>query len=323
MTGRTEAECDGLVIANFGQTVLIEDRGGEPHRCVARKAVGPIVCGDRVGWIMQPDGSGVVTAVRPRDTLIERCDDRGRVRPMCANVDRFLIVGAVRAGASGERPLSGRDLLDCYLAAAEIRGITAVIVVNKIDLLERGGASPLHENGEASPDKMEIVTATMAPYHAAGYPVFYVSAKTGEGLPELRERLCAHRSVLVGESGVGKSSLIKALLPDRDIRIGELAAAGGMGRHTTTATVLFHLPGGGDIMDSPGVREFGLWNLEPSELASGFREFQPRLGSCRYRDCRHLDEPGCAIAAAAAKGLIAQARLDAYRRIFRSLTARR
>lgn len=285
---------------------MIEDANGRLHPCVARKSAGRMVCGDRVEWMEQPDGTGIVTAVLPRKTLLERCDEQGKPRPMCADVDQLVIVAAVHAPRSSrDRPLShGRDLIDCYLAAAEILGIEAIIVVNKIDLL---------------PGDFITLDATLEPYRAAGYAVFLTSALTGQGIAESRERLRIRRSVLVGESGVGKSSLIKTLLPDRDIRIGELAAVSGKGRHTTTTTVLFHLPEGGDIIDSPGVREFGLWNVAPRELASGFREFQNIIDCCRYRDCRHLAEPGCAVPAAVAKGVIHPERLDAYRRILRSL----
>jgi len=304
---RPALTAEGLVLANYGQAVLVEDAGGGLHRCTARKSAGRVVCGDRVEW-QAARGGGVVTAVQPRRSLLERCNERGDSRPICANVDQFIIVGAVRGDAgSRERSISSsRDVIDCYLATAEMLGVDAILAVNKIDLLH--DSRPLN--------------SAVSPYQAAGYPVILTSAVSAAGIPDLRTRLAGRRSVLVGESGVGKSSLIKILLPDREVRIGELLAAGGKGRHTTTTTMLFHLPETGDIIDSPGVREFGLWHVAPEVLDTGFREFRRFLGACRYRDCRHLEEPGCAIAAAASGGAINPERLDTYRRILRSLLER-
>jgi ribosome biogenesis GTPase len=307
---RAEVPGIGLVIANYGGTLLVEGPDGALYRCVARQSAGKAVCGDEVDWTPRSDGTGVVSGIRPRRSLFERHGDGVAPRPTCANVDQLIVVSAVRAGETEPERLlsSGRDLIDRYLATAERLGVTAVLAVNKADLLTDVDPGPIE--------------AAVAPYRLAGYAVIQTSALAGAGIAGLRQALRGRRSVLVGESGVGKSSLIKSLLPDREVRIGAVAAAGGRGRHTTTTTVLFHLPEGGDIIDSPGVREFGLGDVAPGMLAEGFREFHAFRADCRYRDCLHADEPGCAVAAAADRGAIAPARLAAYRRMLRSLTSR-
>lgn len=281
---------EGLVLANYGRRLLVEDDDGNEVLCSARKSAAGAVCGDRIQWRPQPDGTGVVLAFLPRSTVLARPDDRGGRRPVCANIDQIVAVTAVR----GDGRIAGD--VDAYVAAAELLGIDAVLLVNKIDL-----ARPS--------DPLE---AFAAPYRAAGYDVLGTSTLSGEGMDALRGRLRGRRSVLVGASGVGKSSLSQVLIPDREIRIGALSADGGHGRHTTTASMLFHLPGGGDIIDSPGVREFRLGFVPPPDLARAFREIRALSGKCRYRDCRHAGEPGCAVSAAVGEGRIARSRYEAY-----------
>lgn len=306
----TAAPQPGLVIANFGQSLLVEAGDGTTCACVARKSAGQPVCGDRVRWqAAREPGHGAVVAVEPRRSLLARPDARGRMKPLCANIDQLVVVSAVPAqGAAGfAAPGINRSLLDHYLVTAELLGLDAVLLVNKCDLADEPLAMQLRED--------------CASYRAAGYATHFVSARTRHGLDALDARLRGRTSVFVGESGVGKSSLLQALLPDRAIRIGALSEAGGKGRHTTTSTLLFHLPHGGDIIDSPGVREFRLWRLGPAELARGFREFEPYLGHCRFRDCRHDGEPGCAVARGHAEGRISAQRLDSYRAMLRGLPA--
>lgn len=291
----------GLVIANHGRTLLIETGDGALVPSVARRTVGAVICGDRVDCLPQPHGPAAVTRVHDRATLLSRPDARGKPKLLCANIDQLLVVAALSASDERGAASLNTSLIDSYLVAAEVTGIEALIVVNKIDL--------------AGAERRNRLEDEVAVWREAGYRVLTASVKQGKGLDDIRAELCDRRSVLVGESGVGKSSLIDALIPGHDIRIGELSRAGGLGRHTTTVAMLFHLPGGGDLIDSPGVREFRLWPLPAAELANGFREFRPHLGDCRYRDCRHLGEPDCALVAAAARGEIRQARLDSYRRL--------
>ena len=300
MTPSREAPREGLVIANFGRTAAVEDDAGHLHQCVVRKKAGTVVCGDRVRWVEQPGGHGAIEKILPRRSLLSRPDRRERLKPLCANVDQLVIVSS----APPAERLDTR-LLDRYLVAAELTGIDALIVVNKIDLVDEAAMSRLQ--------------AQLKAYETIGYAIVYTSTVTGEGMPRLRRGLQARCSVLAGESGVGKSSLIKLLIPDLDIRIGALSEASGKGRHTTTTTTLYHLKDGGEIIDSPGVREFGLWHITAPELEDGFREFHELKGQCRFRNCRHIGEDGCAIEAAVSAGRIAPERLASYREIMSSL----
>ncbi len=297
----TDPASAGLVIANYGQTLLVEAEDGAIIQCVARKTTGAVVCGDRVDWLPQAHGPGVVTGIRPRSMLLSRPDPRGKPKLLCANIDRIVVVGAIRppSGSGDVIPLLKNDMIDSYLVAAELLGIEALIVVNKIDHAGSAGQARLDE--------------ALKPWRAAGYCVIVASAVRGDGVDDLRDQLRGHQGVLVGGSGVGKSSLINTLAPGHAVRIGELSGAGDQGRHTTTVSTLFHLPGGGNIIDSPGVREFRLWPVAAPELARGFREFREFLGECRFRDCRHQGEPGCAIAAAVDAGRIRPDRFASYR----------
>ncbi len=298
---------EGLVVARHGAQVTVEDSTGRLHECMSRRRLGTVVCGDRVRWRPARNGHCSLEALLPRRSLLARPDARGRLRPVCANVDQLVVVNAPLQ-ASNHDGLR-LELLDRYLVAAELMEIQALIVVNKIDLAREAGR--------------RILDRTLAHYAAMGYPVILTSTVSGAGMDTLQGRLAGHTSVLVGESGVGKSSLIQHLLPDLEIRIGEISATSGLGRHTTTTTTLYHLPGGGDLIDSPGVRDFGLWPVTAMALARGFRDFQPWLGQCRFRNCRHEGEAGCALAAAVADGRLPARRLESYRAILADLEARR
>lgn len=284
----------GRVIANFGGSVRLEDENRRTVNCVVRANLGLPVCGDRVVW--QPDSAneGVVTALMPRTSVLARPDFNGHLKPLAANLDRIFVVTA-------PVPILDEPLIDRYLVAAELAQITPLLVVNKIDLLDA--------------PQLAAVGRQMAVFEQVGYRVIYASTRQAHRLDALMDELVGHTSILVGQSGVGKSSLIKALLPDRAIRIGALSGASGQGVHTTTATMLYHVPHGGDLIDSAGVREFGLSDRDPARLAQGFIEFRPYLGRCQFRDCRHGVEPGCAIRHAVTMGRIDARRLASYERI--------
>ncbi|ROR32013.1 ribosome small subunit-dependent GTPase A [Inmirania thermothiophila] len=287
-------ERGGLVLANYGRFLAVEGGDGTVVRCVARARLRDVVCGDRVGWVPDGSGQGVVVSVAPRHGVLLRPDRRGRPRPVAANLDRVVVVVA-------PQPPFDRHLLDRYLAAAELCGIGAAVLVNKADLLDEAARADWR--------------ARLAPYADMGYAVAFASTCTASGIDALAALLAGRTSILVGQSGVGKSSLVKALLPDLPIRIGRLSEATGLGRHTTTATTLYHLPRGGDLIDSPGVRAFALWTTEPREVARGFVDIARLAPACRFADCRHLGEPGCAVEAAAARGALDPERLASYRRI--------
>ncbi len=309
------ADLPGLVISNYGAALEIEDAQGQVHRCTTRKKAGTPVCGDRVRWQATGHGDeGVVLALEPRASLLVRPDARGQLKPMAANVDQLIIVCAPRQrGMDEDSPAGENDqaldaqLLDRYLVAAALCRIDALILVNKADLFS--GA------GRAEAEKLADI------YRGIGYPVLFTAAKKHTGLPALIEALKNKTSIIAGQSGVGKSSLAKALHPEQDIRIGAVSTGSGAGRHTTTTAALYHLPSGGALIDSPGVRDFKLWQVSAAELAAGFVEFKRYAHQCRFNNCIHRKEPGCAVEEAARRHEIQPQRLASYRQIAAAMEA--
>lgn len=305
------AALSGVVISNYGAALQVEDAAGAIHRCTARRKVEALVCGDRVQWQPTQAGAGVIVGLEPRRSLLVRPDARGQLKPIAANVDQLIVMTAPRKiDAEADRHAAAlqtldEDLLDRYLVAAALCGIGASIVINKSDLFTAAARAAAEE--------------AAAVYRAIGHRVFFVAVKHGDGLAPLAAALAHQVSVISGQSGVGKSSLAKALHPAGDIRIGEVAAGSGAGRHTTTMAALYHLDCGGDLIDSPGVRDFALWPVDAAELARGYVEFACHAVHCRFGDCRHDGEPGCAVAEAAARGEIHPRRLARYRRLLAAL----
>ena len=289
----------GLVVANFGAELVVEDPDGKLHRCAGRRKLGTLVCGDRVEWQAGDHSPCTIARLLPRKTELARPDRNGRKKIIAANIDQMLIVTA-------GQPAFNAGLVDRYLVVAETLGITPIIVLNKIDLLEPAARATLE--------------AQLEEYERIGYTTVLTSAVTEHGLDMLLPRLQQRTSIFVGQSGVGKSSLLNAILPDAEARVGDISAATGKGTHTTTTAWLYHLPDRqGDVIDSPGIREFGLWNITPQQLANGFREFRELAEQCRFRDCLHRGEPGCSVAAAVKEGRISARRFESYHRILASL----
>jgi ribosome biogenesis GTPase len=279
----------GLVVARYRRHVTVEDPQGERHICqIQKRSLDPIV-GDQVEWVAATEG-GTLAAIQPRSSTLQRIDKRGRPEPVAANLTQLLTVIA-------PEPAPDWLLLDRYLAAAELAGIAAIIVFNKMDLCT------------APPEELQI-------YRAAGYEVHATSARRAEGLTELALLMRGQRSVLVGQSGAGKSSLINALLGSAAQSVGALTTKGGQGRHTTSTAVLYRLPTGGELVDSPGVRDFAPYIAAPAQIENGFREFRTYLGKCKFDDCQHLAEPDCAIKDAVAGGAISARRYESYRRLY-------
>jgi len=294
-------EQTGLVITPQGRALIVEDGSGRLQRCTVRQNLGRLACGDRVIWQTSGAAEGVVTAVAERRSLLTRPDFRGQPRPVAANLDVVAVVLA-------PEPEPSEELIDRYLVAIAAIGVQGLLVLNKQDLLSEKALALLR-------DRLE-------PYVRIGYPLLLVSSRTAHGLDELRNGLRGRTSLLAGQSGVGKSSLIKALLPDREIRIQALSAATGQGAHTTSASTLYHLPGGGDLIDSPGVRSFELGEVRLADLDRGFTDIAPHLGRCRFSDCRHQTEPDCAVRIAVERGEIAPRRLDSYQQLRAALAAK-
>ncbi len=271
---------EGRVLVSYGSHGIVELADGTRLDCAYRRQVGRPVCGDHVAVAMSGTHQGVVEDIRTRRNEFARADRRQRRQVIAANLDQVLIVVAAR-------PAPSQDLLERYLVAVHSLGIQPVIVLNKVDLETSEPAAP------ASPALLRLPA-----YIQLGYTVLRTSCKGAPGTDALRAAVRDRTSILVGQSGVGKSSLVQRLLPDQDIQTGELSRVTGKGTHTTTTTILYRLPGGGHLIDSPGVWEFGLWKLDDPQLARGFPEFTPWLGQCKFGDCRHASEPGCAIKAA-------------------------
>ena len=284
----------GLVIVNYGKNQLVESTSGEIIRCVARRGLPQIVCGDEVEWLRNADDSGVIETIRPRRSVLNRADGNSGQRPLVANIDQVVIEAALE-------PALDYFLIDKYCVAAELAQTTPLIVINKSDLLQDSDR--------------ERIDTLIEEYRRIGYTTLLTSALKNSGIETFAEQLEGKTSILVGQSGVGKSSLIKRLLPDREIVIGKLSSASGLGKHTTTSTTLYHLPGSGQLIDSPGVRDFHPPPVPADQLGNGFREFRPCLGRCRFNDCRHLSEPGCAVQAAVADGAILERRMQSYRKL--------
>ena len=293
----TGALLQGQVVSHLGQGLAVESPDGKIILCETRRRLGDVAVGDRVSWTPSEDGEqGRVEAVLPRSSVLIRPGYAGKTRVVAANLDRVFVVVCTS-------PAPDWLLVDQYLAVCEHRGIPACIVHNKIDLADGGPPA----------------AQALADYARIGYPVHPASARGGQGIDALRQALRGHCSMLAGQSGVGKSSLTNALLPDKNLRVGEISERSGLGRHTTTAATLYRLPGGGDLIDSPGVAVFGLAGINGKDLAWGYREFQARIGLCRFNDCRHINDKGCAVRAAVDSGDIAPARHQRYVKLLEKL----
>jgi ribosome biogenesis GTPase len=285
----------GLVVAAFGRRFRVELDGGGEIDCVTRGRKSDIACGDRVR-IARTEDLGVIETTDPRSTLFYRSDAQ-RQKLIAANVTQVVVVIAAR-------PAYSEDLLDRCLVAAEHAGIGALIALNKADLPEARAASEL-----------------LVLYRALGYAVVTLSAK--QDLSPLRPALQDHTTVLVGQSGMGKSTIINGLVPHASARVAEISTALGTGRHTTTHAELYHLDAHSHIIDSPGLQEFGLAHLTLADAAHAYVEFRPLVPACRFRDCVHMSEPGCAVSSAAAEGKVSARRLSSYRRLAAELARKR
>ena len=295
----------GRVVSHFGKLVEVEPFHEEGSaglaeagaaesaamQCHFRANLGSIVTGDRVVWRRGKSGLGMIEAVLPRTSMLSRPDTRGVLKPVASNIDFIVLVIT-------PEPAPSSLLIDRYLVAAELQDIDVKLLLNKTDLLT-------DSNRDGIDQLLQV-------YEGIGYQVLRSSVKEQAGLHELKACLDHRISAFVGQSGVGKSSLVNALLPGTDVKVGEISENSKLGRHTTTNARLFHFPSGGDLIDSPGIREFGLWHLEKDAIIDGYREFQRYRGYCKFRDCRHQQEPGCALREALEKGEITQMRYDNY-----------
>ena len=285
----------GQIVAAFGRHYLVETAHGSTLSCVMRGKKGGAACGDRV--LIQPTttGQGVIESILPRSSLLYR-SDAYREKLIAANVTQIIIVVAAV-------PSFSEELVNRCLAAAESQRIKALIVLNKSDLAEPTRAA----------------AATLLLYRELGYPLLQISAKTD--VTSMLPHLQGHLSVLVGQSGMGKSTLINALIPEAERATAEISVALDTGRHTTTHARLYEIDPDTRLIDSPGMQEFGLHHINGADLAWGFVEFHPYLGQCRFSNCHHTGEPGCALDSASKTGEINPRRLVFYRKLISSLGA--
>ena len=272
-----------------------------PELAIAQRS--DLAVGDMVDFSIANGGEYIVERVHTRKTVLSRPDphDQRIERIIAANLDIAVIVTSLKA------PRFNTSIIDRYLLAIERGGITPLICVNKTDLLEN--------------DKdRTVVKAQLVPYEELGLIVLYCSALSGEGIGALREHLSTRLAVLVGHSGVGKTSILNALNPQLNLTVGNLRQKNKKGRHVTVMSTLYELPQDVRIIDTPGVRSFGLWKIKPKELHWYFPEFEPFIIDCKFSDCLHTHEPNCAVKAAVEVGDIQAARYESYCRILLSLS---
>ena len=282
----------GLVVAAYGKRYLVELPDKTRISCVTRGKKTDLACGDIVNIKLTDRAEGVVESSEPRNTLLYR-SNAYKSKILASNVTQIIIVLATQ-------PSFYEALLNRCLTAAEAAKIKPLIVLNKCDLPEANDAK----------SKLQI-------YEKLGYNITYLSAK--EDIEPLLPYLNGHQSVLVGQSGMGKSTIINSLLPNEDVRTQEISDTLDSGKHTTTAAHLYHLNESSTLIDSPGLQEFGLNHLTHEDLELSFVEFRPFLGHCRFSDCSHKHEPDCAVINAVNAGKINAVRLGFYRQLSQEL----
>jgi ribosome biogenesis GTPase len=296
----------GRVISVYGLTSAVEADDGTLHQCATRRLLKTlstdqrhvVAAGDRVWFRPADNQEGIIERIEPRYGVLSRAT-RGRQHVIVANVDQLLIV------ASAAEPNLKPNLIDRFLVCAEQSGsgdqpaLKAVICINKIDLVDPATLAPL-----------------VGVYSRMGYPVLLVSAHSGFGIERLRRALTGCQSVVAGQSGVGKSSLLNAVEPGLGLSVAAVSAETQKGKHTTTTARLLRLSTGGYVVDTPGIRQFQLWDVVPEEVAGGYRDLRPLVSRCDFPDCTHTHEAGCALKDAVADGWLDARRYESYCHLF-------
>ncbi len=298
MTGEKQRNV-ATVVAAHGRRGQIETSDGHRHGYVVKGRHLRVVCGDSVRWASNKAGEGVViTAIIQRNNSLARApSDSGTPEILAANISLLAIVVA-------PQPEVDWLIVDRYLCAAEAMECEAMLILNKLDL----DHEQLFKNAED--------------YSALGYSCLGISTQAGQGLDELALAFAPHITILVGQSGVGKSSIINGFLPDADVAVGGLSQASAEGKHTTTASLMYDLPGGGRLIDTPGVRDFVPALEEARAVALGFREIHKAAEKCRFHNCQHLREPSCAVKSKVKSGEILARRYASYKRLLHMVAAR-
>ncbi|MFH1747496.1 MAG: ribosome small subunit-dependent GTPase A [Planctomycetota bacterium] len=328
----------GTVVTVHGLICFIDDNDGRIWECTIRRVLrtllidnrSPVTVGDRVWFSDQSKSSdgqpiGVIERVARRKSLLSRRDTRGRQHAIVANADQLLIVASVA------EPRLKPHLIDRYLVAAHKGGLKPLVCFNKMDLAtDNAGIDPedllIYTQRHGTPDDFDpqdqvqqqaiTIGSVLNELRHLGYHCVCTSAETGAGLQELRDLLAEHVTVLAGQSGVGKSTLLNKLQPGLKLKVADVSRISQKGRHTTSHAQLLRLDSGGYVVDTPGIRMFELWNMDPAQLEALFPDFAPHLPHCRFKDCLHLDEQGCAVRKAAENGAITLRRYLSYLKMF-------
>ncbi|PID45925.1 MAG: ribosome small subunit-dependent GTPase A [Proteobacteria bacterium] len=280
----------GRVITRFGAQVLVRCEDNTDIRCTPKRKLENVACGDWVDWQSNPTGTARIDNIHQRKNAITRTTYRGKPRTIAANVDQLIIVSAWL-------PEPFWDLVDRYIIAAELLNAEVVIVINKHDLAEQYAKTSDWE--------------ALSEYENIDYPVLHVNANSGEGIAQLKELIKGKTNILLGRSGVGKSSIANQIIPKAHILTAEISDS-GEGRHTTTTADLYELGDDSYLIDSPGVRDYMPDNLDPVKLANGYREFRPYFNNCKFSNCTHNHEPQCAIRQSVEDGNISKSRYQRY-----------
>lgn len=297
----------GLVIKSTGSWYIVQANDGNryPCRIVGKfrtkdiKTTNPVAVGDRVNFDLEPDGeNGLINGLKPRKNYIIRksINLSRQAQIIAANLDQAFLIVTLAA------PRTSLGFIDRFLVTSEAYSIPAALVFNKIDLFDASAHEVLAEIREI--------------YEKIGYPCYEVSATAGNNIEQLQQLLANKITLLSGHSGVGKSSLINALLPDHSIKTGEISGWSSKGQHTTTFAEMHELPQGGYLIDTPGIRELGVIDIEKEELGHFFREIFQYSDKCRFNNCKHVEEPGCAVVQAVETGDIAISRYESYLSIY-------
>ena len=283
-TTNEEISQKGRVITRYGQRQLVESSTRELFQCTSRQNIGLSVAGDDV--IFQPAGGieGIVTAILPRQNKLSQ-----KNKLIATNIDQLWLVVATE-------PHYQFELIDRYLILAENSNLPINIIVNKIELI----------------DDSKQLTKDFSLYQNINYQVHFISIKKQLNLELLKVQLANKKNIFLGQSGVGKSSLINNLIPSLQLRVNEISSKTKRGKHTTTNTTIYQIPSGGDLIDSPGIREFQLDDFSAKQIVNGFREFKAFIGQCRFRNCQHINEPDCAVKVALDSGAIHTSRYENY-----------